>query len=77
MNDNMKETLGQIGHVLRMRRYDLRLSQDDLAKRAGMHRSYISGIENGSKNISISMFLRIADALDIEPDKVLRYALKK
>lgn len=76
-NKNMKDTIEKIGHVLRMRRYDLRLSQDDLAQRAQMHRSYISGIENGSKNISIGMFLRMADALDIEPEKVLRYALKK
>lgn len=75
--ENMKDTIEKIGHVLRMRRYDLRLSQDDLARRAKMHRSYISGIENGSKNISIGMFLRMSEALDIEPEKVLRYALKK
>jgi transcriptional regulator with XRE-family HTH domain len=78
MNDNYnKDTIEKIGHVLRMRRYDLRLSQDQLAKKAKMHRSYISGIENGSKNISIGMFLRMSDALDIEPEKVLRYASKK
>lgn len=61
--ESMKETIEKIGHVLRMRRYDLRLSQDDLALRAHMHRSYISGIENGTKNISIGMFLRMSEAL--------------
>lgn len=47
------------------------LSQEDLAERSGLHRTYISAIECERRNISIENIQRIADALDIKPSTLL------
>lgn len=43
----------------------LLLSQEELATRAGLHRSYISDMERGRRNISLKSIGKIADALRI------------
>lgn len=41
------------------------LSQAELADRAGLHRTYISGIERGVRNPTITIVARIADGLGV------------
>ena len=41
------------------------LSQEDVAERAGIHVTYLSGIERGRRNPSVKSLYRIAKALDI------------
>lgn len=72
MND-----LEKIGHALRMRRHDLRLNQHAVAEIAGIDRSYISGIENGIKNPALVTFIALAQALEVEPGKLLDDALSR
>jgi two-component system response regulator len=55
----------KFGAVVKKWREKLRLSQDDLAKRAGLHRTYISDIERGARNVSLKNVERLAEALDI------------
>lgn len=43
------------------------LSQEELADRCGLHRTYISALERERRNISIENIERIANALNIEP----------
>lgn len=43
------------------------LSQEELANKCGMHRTYISAIECFRRSISLENIQRIADALEIEP----------
>jgi CheY-like chemotaxis protein/DNA-binding XRE family transcriptional regulator len=43
----------------------LKIPQDELAKRAGFHRSYISDIERGTRNVSLKSIEKLADALGI------------
>src|SRR5215469_14956728 len=43
----------------------LKIPQDELARRAGFHRSYISDIERGSRNVSIKSIEKLADALGV------------
>jgi transcriptional regulator with XRE-family HTH domain len=50
-------------HNLRQFRLELNLSQEDLADLAGLHRTYISSVERGQRNISIDNMERIALAL--------------
>jgi len=54
-------------NVQRLRR-DKGLSQEELAARAEMHQTYLSGVERGVRNASIMVLARIAKALgaDIE-----------
>jgi len=59
------ELLAIIGAAVAKRRMELSLSQEDLAEKAGVHRTYVSDIERGVRNVSILTLERIAEALDI------------
>ena len=47
------------------------LSQEELADRAGLHRTYISSIERGQRNVSLENIFVIADALGVEASLLL------
>ena len=47
------------------------LSQEALAFEAGLHRTYVSGIERGIRNVGIDNIEVIAKALKVEPDELL------
>ncbi|HXE43166.1 MAG TPA: helix-turn-helix transcriptional regulator, partial [Candidatus Baltobacteraceae bacterium] len=53
------------GLTVRKWREKLRLSQDDLAKRAGLHRTYICDVERGARNVSLKNVQKISDALGV------------
>ena len=57
--------LRTIGHTIRGLRLERGLSQEALADRADLDRSYMSGIERGLRNISVLNIARIADALEV------------
>ncbi len=42
-------------------------SQESLADKTGIHRTYIGGIERGERNPTLLMIHRIADAMKIDP----------
>lgn len=50
---------------MKLRRREIQISQEELAARCDLHRTYICDIENGRRNLSLSSMLRIAEALDI------------
>ncbi|MBZ0270356.1 helix-turn-helix domain-containing protein [bacterium] len=52
---------------IRLLRADLELSQEGLAERCSVHRTYIGAIERGERNITLNTLQRIADALGVEP----------
>lgn len=55
----------RFGKAIRRRRRELDLSQEVLAERAELHRTYISEIERGEVNPSLEIVERLAKALDI------------
>ena len=48
------------------------VSQEELAFRAGMKRTYLSDLERGTRNPSVRALGRIAEALNVEPSELLR-----
>jgi len=47
------------------------LSQEALADRASLHRTYISSIERAQRNVSVENIFAIAAALDCDPRELL------
>ncbi len=41
-------------------------SQEELAEQAGMHRTYVSGIERGIRNATVTVLERLATALGVQ-----------
>ena len=58
-----------LGTVLKQRRKSLKVTQEELAKRIGKKRPYISRIENG-EDIRISNLLLVANALHLKFDLI-------
>jgi transcriptional regulator with XRE-family HTH domain len=57
--------LGIFGDNVRKIRKKKVWSQDDLAKKTGLHRTYIGSIERGERNVSLINVEKIANALDV------------
>ena len=55
------------GQNVRKFRQELELSQEELAHRAGMDRSFIGGVERGEFNISLDNICKLAKVLDVQP----------
>jgi transcriptional regulator with XRE-family HTH domain len=59
------EGLTEFGERVTELRRTKRLSQQQLANKSGLHRTYISGVERGERNISLVNIHRIAAALGV------------
>ncbi len=53
-------------------REEQKISQEELAFRCGLHRTYISDIERERRNVSIDNIEKIAKAFEINPEELLR-----
>ncbi|MDF9830473.1 helix-turn-helix transcriptional regulator [Parabacteroides sp. PF5-6] len=58
------------GVILRDKRKELKMTQQSLADRVGLKRSYIAKVEKGETDLQISSFVRIAKALGMELELV-------
>ncbi len=64
--------LKAFGDMVRNKREALgNMSQEELAGRAGLHRTYIGGVEQGRRNLSLLNIMKIATALEVEPEELL------
>ena len=62
----------RVGLNLQALRRERGLSQEELAHRATMHQTYLSGIERGRRNPSVLVLARIADALGADLEDLTR-----
>ncbi|HEY9790977.1 MAG TPA: helix-turn-helix transcriptional regulator [Candidatus Obscuribacterales bacterium] len=57
--------------AIQRRRQQLRLSQDVIATRSGLHRTYISELERHSRNFSVKSYLKLVEALEMRPSELM------
>ena len=70
---NMKrDVLIKFGNKVREQRLLLGLSQEELAGRAGVHRTYVGMIERAEKNITLTNVEKIAKALNLSIDEITK-----
>lgn len=56
---------------MRRLREEAGLSQEKLALEAELDRTYVSGVERGVRNPTVTVVARIAKALKTDPDRLL------
>lgn len=66
MNKTKSEVLILFGDRIRLLRKQKGFSQDELADKAGVHRTYIGMIERAEKNITLTNIEKLAKALGVE-----------
>ena len=62
------------GDRMRALRRRLGISQDELALRNGLHRTYIGAVERGERNLNLFNIHRIAETLEVPPTARTRTA---
>lgn len=63
-----------ISRAIRERRLSLGVSQEELGNRADLHRTYISDIEAGRRNLSLRSLFRLALGLGLSVSDLLKLA---
>jgi transcriptional regulator with XRE-family HTH domain len=63
--DRVQQRRARFGDIVRERRIDLGLSQEDLAERCGFDRKSISRVETGAFSPSLDRVWRLADGLEV------------
>lgn len=68
-------TPAQVGSAIReLRETRARLSQQDLADKAGISQKYLSGVERGERNPTLAVLGALAAALDVELSRLIGLA---
>ncbi len=61
------DPLKRFGERVRAFRERTGLSQEALAAKAGIHRTYMGGVERGERNICLRNIVRLDEALSVHP----------
>lgn len=67
----MSKLLRTIGSNIRTFRREQGISQEELALRSGLHRTYVGAVERGERNVSALNIEKIAEALNVRPSTLL------
>jgi transcriptional regulator with XRE-family HTH domain len=68
------EMIEAVGLAVRRVRRQRQWSQEQLAAEALLHRTYISDIERGVRNASLTSLVRIASALEVKLSRLIAIA---
>jgi transcriptional regulator with XRE-family HTH domain len=70
----VKKTIQQLfGERVRVLRQEQGLSQEELAYRAGVHRTYLGGIERGERNPALKNIAAMAEALGVSLSELFHF----
>ncbi|MBT9169338.1 MAG: HTH-type transcriptional regulator SinR [Syntrophomonadaceae bacterium] len=68
----MTEIPQKLGANIKRIRTKKKMTQGDICRKLSMDRSYMSAIENGKKNVTIAVLEKLANALDVSVDELLK-----
>jgi len=68
----MNKISTKLGQNLKKIRTQKKMSQGDIARNLGVDRGYISNIENGKKNPTLATVDKLAKALDVPANELLK-----
>lgn len=60
----------RFGTAVKFRREELDMTQEELADKAGIHRTYLSDVERGTRNLSLINIEKLAAALSVSMSKL-------
>jgi len=67
-----RDPRAEFGSRVRRRRQKLGWTLEELAEEAGMHWTYIGSVERGERNLSLVNIVRLARALGVGPEELVR-----
>jgi CheY-like chemotaxis protein len=70
----MIDLKAHLGMAIKAERFGLGISQEELAERAGLHRTYVSDLERGARNPSIASIEKLAQALNLSVSALFQRA---
>jgi transcriptional regulator with XRE-family HTH domain len=70
----MKTYTDELGSALRSLRRQAGISQEEMASRSGLHRTYVGSVERGERNITVASLQKLAIGLDTAGSDILREA---
>ncbi len=73
INPMNTKILEKFGEAVRKKRKAAELSQEELAEKLGIHRTYMSFIERGIRNPSLLMIFKISRALKIKLPELFEF----
>ncbi|MFA6077303.1 MAG: helix-turn-helix transcriptional regulator [Candidatus Paceibacterota bacterium] len=68
----MKDDAKKLGENLKKIRTEKNITQTDLAEKLGVDKSFISNIENGKNNPTLSTITNLAQALGVSTNELLK-----
>lgn len=68
----MNDTPQKLGANIKRIRTKKKMTQGDICRKLDMDRSYMSAIENGKKNVTLAVLEKLANALDVSVDELLK-----
>ncbi len=69
--------LTAFGEALRKFRLVAGLSQEELAERADLHRTYVGDVERGERNVSLINMMKLAEASNVKLSRVIKEVEKE
>ena len=73
MHERTRDNFPQrFGDAVRTCRASLGISQEELATRSKLHRTYVAGVERGIRNPSLNSIIKIAEGLGIAVSALFR-----
>lgn len=61
----------RFGNLLRAKRQEIGISQEELAFRSGLHRTYVGSVERGERNLSLENIFVFARTLECHPRELI------